>query len=128
MGGMFCFIGSQYRIEINDKEFFIDLLLFHRRLRSLVAIELKVGEFQPEHVGKMQFYLAVLNDRVRMPGENPSIGILICKSKDRTIVEYALEDATKPIGVATYQVLSSVPYELRNDLPSPEEIRRLLSE
>jgi predicted nuclease of restriction endonuclease-like (RecB) superfamily len=128
MGGMFCFVGSQYRIEVNDKEFFIDLLLFHRRLRSLVAVELKIGEFQPEHVGKMQFYLAVLDDHVRMPGENPSIGILICKSKDRTIVEYALKDAAKPIGVATYQVLSSVPYELRNDLPSPEEISRLLSE
>jgi predicted nuclease of restriction endonuclease-like (RecB) superfamily len=126
MGGLFCFVASQYKLEINDKEFFIDLL-FHRRLRSLIAVELKIGEFQPEYVGKMQFYLAVLDDRVRMPGESPSIGILICKSKDKTIVEYALKDATKPIGVATYQVLSSVPYELRDDLPSPEEISRLLS-
>jgi predicted nuclease of restriction endonuclease-like (RecB) superfamily len=128
MGGMFCFIGSQYRIEINDKEFFIDLLLFHRRLRSLVAVELKIGEFQPEHVGKMQFYLAVLDDKVRMPGENPSIGILICKSKDRTVVEYALRESSKPIGVGTYRIVTSVPDEFRGELPSPEEISRLLTE
>lgn len=76
---MFSFIGSQYRLEIGGKEYFIDLLLFHRRLRSLVAIELKIGEFQPEHIGKMQFYLAVLDDACRLEGENPAIGILICK-------------------------------------------------
>src|SRR5436309_785713 len=81
MGGMFSFIGSQYRLEVGGKEYFIDLLLFHRRLRSLVAVELKIGEFQPEHIGKMQFYLAVLDDNVRMEGENASIGILVCKSK-----------------------------------------------
>ena len=127
MGGMFSFIGSQYRLEVSGKEYFIDLLLFHRRLRSLVAIELKIGEFQPEHIGKMQFYLAVLDDTVRMEGENPSIGILICKSKDRTIVEYALKESSKPIGVATYRIVSSVPDELRNDLPTPDAIARLLS-
>ena len=75
--------------------------LFHRRLRCLVAVELKVGEFQPEHIGKMQFYLAVLDDTTRLEGENPSIGILICKSKDRTTVEYALRESSKPIGVGT---------------------------
>ncbi|MGI9074273.1 MAG: PDDEXK nuclease domain-containing protein [Bryobacteraceae bacterium] len=126
MGGMFSFIGSQYRLEVGDKEYFIDLLLFHRRLRSLVAVELKIGEFQPEHIGKMQFYLAVLDDTARMEGENPAIGILICKSKNRTIVEYALKESSKPIGVATYRILSSVPDELRNDLPAPEQIVRLL--
>ena len=93
-----------------------------------MAVDLKVGEFQPEHIGKMQFYLAVLDDTIRMEGENPSIGILICKSKNRTIVEYALKESSKPIGVATYKVLSSVPDELRNDLPSPEQIARLLSD
>jgi predicted nuclease of restriction endonuclease-like (RecB) superfamily len=128
MGGMFAFIGSQYRLEVDDKEYFIDLLLYHRRLKSLVAVELKIGEFQPEHVGKMQFYLALLDDRARMEGENPSIGILICKSKSNTVVEYALRESSKPIGVATYRILSSVPTELRNDLPSPEEIKRLLAE
>src|SRR6185437_9126634 len=128
MGGMFAFIGSQYRLEVDDKEYFIDLLLYHRRLKSLVAVELKIGEFQPEHVGKMQFYLALLDDRARMEGENPSIGILICKSKSKTVVEYALRESSKPIGVATYRIVSSVPAELRNDLPSPEEIKRLLAQ
>jgi hypothetical protein len=97
-------------------------------LRLLVAIDLKIGEIQPEHVGKMQFYLAVLDDTVRLEGENPSIGILICKSKDRTIVEYALKESSKPIGVATYRIVTSVPNELRNDLPTPEPISKLLEE
>ena len=127
MGGMFSFIGSQYQLEVGDKEYFIDLLLFHRRLRSLIAVELKIGEFQPEHIGKMQFYLAVLDDKSRLDGENPAIGILICKSKNRTIVEYALKESSKPIGVATYRIVSSVPDELRNDLPGPDAIIRLLS-
>ena len=128
MGAMFAFIGSQYRLEVDDREYFIDLLLFHRRLKSLVAVELKIGEFQPEHIGKIQFYLALLDDRVRMDEENPSIGILICKSKSKTLVEYAVRESSKPIGVATYRIASSVPYELRNDLPSPDEIKRLLAE
>ncbi len=127
MGGMFSFIGSQYRLEVGGKEYFIDLLLFHRRLRSLVAIELKIGEFQPEHIGKMQFYLAVLDNTSRLEGENPAIGILICKSKNRTIVEYALKESSKPIGIATYRIVSSVPDEFRNDLPAPEQIARLLN-
>lgn len=126
MGGMFSFVGSQYRLEVSDREYFVDLLLFHRRLRALVAVELKVGEFQPEHIGKMQFYLAVLDNTVRLADENPSIGILICKSKDRTIVEYALKESSKPIGVASYKVVSSVPDELRNDLPDPQKIVALL--
>lgn len=128
MGGMFSFVGSQYRLEVSGKEYFIDLLLFHRRLRLLVAIDLKIGEFQPEHIGKMQFYPAVLDDTLRLEGENPSIGILICKSKDRTIVEYALKESSKPIGIATYRIVTSVPDELRNDLPTPEQVARLLSD
>jgi hypothetical protein len=125
---MFSFIGSQYRLEVGGKEYFVDLLLFYRRLRSLVAVELKIGEFQPEHIGKMQFYLAVLDDTSRLEGENPAIGILICKSKDRTIVEYALKESSKPIGVATYRIVASIPDDLRDDLPSPDAIIRLLSE
>jgi hypothetical protein len=128
MGGIFSFVGSQYRLEVGGKEYFIDLLLFHRRLRLLVAVDLKIGEFQPEHIGKMQFYLALLDDTVRLEGENPSIGILICKSKDRTIVEYTLKESSKPIGVATYRIFTSVPDEHRNDLPAPEQIAKLLSD
>ena len=126
MGGMFAFMGSQYRLEVDGKEFFIDLLLFHRRLRCLVAIELKVGEFLPEFVGKMQFYLAALDRQVRQEDENPTIGIILCKEKSRTIVEYALHDARKPIGVATYEITKTLPKALKGQLPSPKEIAALL--
>ena len=108
------------------REYFIDLLLFHRRLRALVAIELKIGEFEPEFVGKMQFYLAALDAQVRQEDENPSIGIILCKEKTRTIVEYALRDARKPIGVATYEITKTLPKKLKDQLPSPEAIARLL--
>jgi predicted nuclease of restriction endonuclease-like (RecB) superfamily len=126
MGHVFSFMGSQYRLEVGDQEFKIDILLFHRKLRSLIALELKIGTFVPEHVGKMQFYLSVLDDQVRLEGENPSIGIILCKSKNRTIVEYALKDANKPINVASYHIVKELPKELRDELPSPEQIARLL--
>ncbi len=122
MGGNFCYIGNQFRLEAGNSEFFIDLLLYHRRLRSLVAIELKIGEFAPEYAGKMQFYLSVLDDKVRLDGENPSIGIIICKSKERTIVEYALKDVKKPIGVSTYTITAQLPKNLAKYLPSSREI------
>jgi len=122
MGGMFAFMGSQYRLEVDGEEFFIDLLLFHRRLRCLVAIELKIGKFKPEYVGKMQFYLTTLDREVRQENENSSIGIILCKEKNRTIVEYALHDASKPIGVATYEITKTLPKELKGQLPQPEEI------
>nr|VFJ63703.1 MAG: Predicted nuclease of restriction endonuclease-like (RecB) superfamily, DUF1016 family [Candidatus Kentron sp. DK] len=128
MGGMFAFLGSQFRLEVDGREYFIDLLLFHRRLRSLVAIELKVGEFQPEFVGKMQFYLTALDRQVREESENPPIGIILCKEKSRTIVEYALHDTRKPIGVATYRITKRLPENLQGQLPSPEEISRLLGD
>ncbi len=126
MGGLFAFIGSQYRLEIDDEEYFIDILLYHRRLKCLVAIELKIGKFLPEYVGKMQFYLSVLDNTVKLPDENPSIGIILCKSKQRTIVEYALKDSNKPIGVATYQIVSQLPQELKNQLPDPAQVAKLL--
>ena len=128
MGGLFAFVGSQFRLEVEDKEYFIDLLLFHRRLKCLVAVELKIGEFQPEFVGKMQFYLAALDRQVREKDENPSIGIILCKEKNRTIVEYALQDGRKPIGVATYQIVKRLPKELKGQLPGPEEIAKLLDD
>ncbi|MHB8967107.1 MAG: PDDEXK nuclease domain-containing protein [Thermoleophilia bacterium] len=126
MGGVFSFISSQFRLEVGAKEFFIDLLLYHRRLKCLVAIELKVGEFLPEYVGKMQFYLAVLDDRVRERDENPSIGIILCRSKDRTVVEYALRESGQPIGVAVYRMVSSLPDDLRGQLPEPEQVALLM--
>ena len=126
MGGYFTFIGNQYRLEVGGDEFFVDLLLYHRKLRSLVAIELKIGEFKPEYAGKMQFYLSVLNDTIRLAEENPSIGIILCKEKNRIIVEYALKDITQPIGVSTYRITSTLPEDLREYLPSGEEIAKRL--
>jgi predicted nuclease of restriction endonuclease-like (RecB) superfamily len=128
MGGRFAFLGSQFRFEVGGKEYFIDMLLYHRPLKCLVAVDLKVGEFEPEFVGKMQFYLAALDDRVRLPHENSSIGIILCKSKNRTIVEYALRDAAKPIGVATYRIVKRLPRELKGQLPEPEQIAHLMQE
>jgi predicted nuclease of restriction endonuclease-like (RecB) superfamily len=128
MGGLFAFVGSQFRLEVDGDEYFIDLLLYHRRLKALVAIELKIGKFIPEFVGKMQFYLAALDRQVRMEDESPSIGIILCKEKNRTVVEYALHDARKPIGVATYRIVKRLPKELKGQLPSPQEIARLLED
>ncbi|EKD35577.1 MAG: hypothetical protein ACD_75C01855G0008 [uncultured bacterium] len=128
MGGMFAFMGSQYRLEVDGDEYFIDLLLFHRRLKALVAIELKIGKFMPEFVGKMQFYLTALDRQVRQEDENPSIGIILCKEKNRTVVEYALHDARKPIGVATYEITKTLPKALKGQLPSPKEIAHLLED
>lgn len=126
MGGRFTFVDSQFRLVVGNKEYFLDLLLYHRGLKCLIAIELKVGEFLPEYVGKMQFYLAVLDDTVRLPDENSAIGIILCKSKDRTIVEYALKESNKPIGIATYQMMQTLPQELQDQLPSPEQIAKLI--
>jgi len=128
MGGVFAFMGNQFRIEIEGNEFFIDILLYHRHLKCLVAIELKVGKFIPEYAGKMQFYLAALDDLVKIRGENPSIGIILCQDKNRTIVEYTLRDTRRPIGIATYKLTKRLPKKLEKELPSPEQISKLLRE
>lgn len=130
MGGYFAFVGRQFRVEVSEREFFIDLLFYHRKLRCLVAVELKAGPFQPEHAGKMQFYLSALDDRVRLEGENPSIGIIVAQSKNRTIVEYTLRDVNRPIGVASYnqyESLDDLPERIARYLPSPEEIEQRLA-
>ena len=126
MGGLFAFVGSRYRLEVGGQEYFIDILLYHRHLRCLVALELKVGKFKPEYVGKMQFYLAVLDDKVKTEHENPSIGIILCKSKSKTVVEYALKSTAGPMGVAQYQMLKKLPADLEGQLPSPEQVERLM--
>jgi predicted nuclease of restriction endonuclease-like (RecB) superfamily len=128
LGYGFAFIGNQYRIVANQSEYFIDLLFSNRRLNALVAIELKVGKFKPEYAGKMNFYLNLLDDYVREPNENASIGIILCKEKDRFDVEYALRGIDKPVGVASYELTRKLPAELMSKLPSPElleaEIRK----
>jgi predicted nuclease of restriction endonuclease-like (RecB) superfamily len=126
MGSDFAFMGNQYRMVVEDDEFFIDLLLYHRRLRSMIAIDLKVVKFKPEFIGQMQFYLTALDEQIKEDHENPSIGIIICKEKNRTVVEYALKDVNKPIGVATYTIKDSLPESMKNYLPSAEEIAERL--
>lgn len=131
MGGYFTFVGRQVRLEVSGAEYFVDLLFYHRMLRCLVAVELKAGPFQPEHAGKMQFYLSALDDGVRLEDENPSIGIIVARSKDRTVVEYTLRGETRPIGVASYNQYASleeVPERIARYLPSPAEIEQRLGE
>ncbi|MDQ1266932.1 MAG: hypothetical protein QG635_2085 [Bacteroidota bacterium] len=127
MGYWFTYVGNQFRVQVGEKEFFIDLLLYHRKLRSLIAIELKIGEFQPEYKGKMEFYLTALNKQYKDENENDSIGIIICKTKDRTVVEYSLSSAVHPIGVASYETTPNLPEKYKKYLPSAEEITDKLS-
>jgi predicted nuclease of restriction endonuclease-like (RecB) superfamily len=117
LGEGFTFIGNQYRLLSGTKEYFVDLLLFNRVLKSLVAIDLKIGEFEPEYIGKMNYYLGLLDDKVKMKGENPSIGLILCASKDNVDVEIALRDVNKPIGIAEYKL----------HLPM-KQIKKLISE
>ena len=126
LGKDFSFIGNQYRLVVENQEYFIDLLFFNRQLQALVAIELKQGEFKPEYLGKMNFYLSALDDLVRLPHENPSIGIILCKTKKQKIVEYAFRDMTKPMGVATYKTASKLPSKYKNILPDAERLKELL--
>ena len=126
MGTDFAFLGNQYRLEVDDEEYFIDVLLYHRRLKSLIAIELKIGKFKPEYAGKMNFYLSALNETVKLADENPSIGIIICKEKKRTTVEYSLKESNQPIGVATYKLTESLPNDLKGLLPTAQEISQRL--
>ena len=126
LGGDFSFMGNQYRLVVSEKEYFIDLLFFNRRLQSLIAIELKRGAFKPEYAGKLNFYLSALDEYVKLPHENPSIGIILCKDRDSKTVEFAFRDINKPMGVATYRTSSELPKEYQGILPEPEELRKLM--
>jgi len=122
LGYGFCFVGRQHRLTLGQKEYFIDLLFYHRFLKALVAFELKVGPFEPEYAGKMDFYLNLLNDKERSDGDQPSIGIILCAEKDDVEVEYALRTKANPIGVAVYQLQSKLPEELKGKLPSAKQL------
>lgn len=126
LGYGFCFVGRQHRITLSGKEYFIDLLFYHRFLKALVAFELKVGPFEPEFAGKMDFYLNLLNDKERGPGDQPSIGIILCAEKDDVEVEYALRTKVNPIGVAAYQLQPRLPGELRGKLPTAKQLAEVV--
>ncbi len=128
LGYGFSYIGNQYRLSLNDNEYFVDLLFFQRKLKCLVAIDLKIGSFEPEFAGKMNFYLNLLNDQVKLPDENSSIGIILCAEKNIIEVEYALTGMTNPIGVAEYTYRKQLPAKLKGELPGASELRKKLQE
>ena len=126
LGVGFAFIGSQYHIEVEGEDFYIDLLFYHVRLRCYVVIDLKMEQFKPEFAGKMNFYLSAMDEQLRQDGDNPSIGIILCKTRKKLIAEYALRNTSTPIGVSEYKLTRTIPTTLRNNLPSIEELEKEL--
>ena len=125
LGYGFCFIGNQYRLSLGKKDYFIDLLFYHRILKCMVAVELKISEFEPEFVGKLDFYLQLVDEQLKQPDDKPSIGILLVPHKDTLEVEYALKTASKPIGVAQYKLSKKLPGELKGKLPSADDFKQI---
>ena len=128
LGQGFAFVGRQVHMEVGDRDFYIDLLFFHLNLRCYVVIDLKKGEFKPEHAGKMNFYLSVVDDRLRHPADEPSIGLILCQDRNQIIAEYALRGADKPIGISQYELTRALPADLESALPTVEQIEAELSE
>lgn len=122
LGKGFAFVGSQYHLDVGDQDYYLDLLFYHLHLRCFVVIDLKVEAFKPEFAGKMNFYLSAVDDQLRHDHDNPTIGLLLCKDRNRVIVEYALRELTRPVGVATYQLTDELPQDLQDDLPTPEQL------
>ncbi|MCC6841129.1 MAG: DUF1016 family protein [Flavobacteriales bacterium] len=130
LGAGFAFVGRQVPLKVGRKDYFVDLLFYHLKLRCYVVVDLKMEAFEPEHAGKMNFYLTAVDERMRHPDDKPSIGLLLCKDNDKLVVEYALRDVAKPIGVAEWRtrLVSTLPKKLRGTLPSVKEIERELAE
>jgi predicted nuclease of restriction endonuclease-like (RecB) superfamily len=128
LGAGFSYVGKQMPLQVGEREFFIDLLFYHAKLHCYIVIELKTVDFEPEHAGKLNFYLKAVDSQLRTPQDNPTIGILICKKKDKVIAEYALSDINKPMGVSQYQLTQSLPKNLKSSLPSIKEIETELGE
>jgi len=126
LGVGFAFVGSDHRLEVGGEEFYLDLLFYHLQLRCYVVIDLKMGEFQPEYSGRMNFYVSAVDDLLRHPEDRPTIGMILCKNKNKTIAEYALRDVQKPIGVSTHRISDELPDSLRHRLPSVELIEKEL--
>lgn len=124
LGKGFAFLGNQYHLEVGGEDFYLDLLFYNLNLRCYVVIELKTGEFKPEYAGKLNFYLSAVDGILKKDGDNPSIGLLLCKSKNDIIAEYALKDMSKPIGVSEYKVTRQLPKELEESLPTAEDIQK----
>jgi hypothetical protein len=124
LGKGFAFVGSQYHLEVGGQDYYLDLLFYHLRLRCFVVIELKIEDFKPEFASKMNFYLSAVDDQLRHHADQPSIGTILCKGRNAVIVEYALRDTSKPMGVAQYRLSAALPGQLKRDLPTAEELAR----
>jgi len=124
LGSGFSYVGKQYPLEVSGENYRLDLLFYHLKLRCFVVVELKSGDFKPEYAGKMNFYLSAVDSRLRTAQDQPSIGIILCKGKDRIVAEYALRGMSKPIGVSEYKLQKSIPKSLLPSLPTPEELER----
>ena len=127
LGRGFAFVGRQYRLEVSDREFYLDLLFYHLQLRCFVVVDLKKGEFKPEYAGKMNFYCSAVDDLLRHEHDQPTLGLILCQTKDRIIAEYSLRDIEKPIGVADYELTRALPDKLASSLPSIEALEAELS-
>lgn len=127
LGAGFAFVGRQVLLEVGGDDFFIDLLFYHLKLRCYVVIELKGGKFKPEHLGQLGFYLTAVDAQIKHPQDGPTIGLLLCKSKNKVVAEYALRDQTQPLGIAEYKLLESLPLELETSLPNIAQIERELA-
>ncbi len=127
LGVGFALVGSQYRLEIGGQDYYLDLLFYHIKLQRYVAVDLKVGAFKPEYAGKMNFYLTALDEQLRKDPQEPSIGLVMCKERNRVVAEYALRGITSPIGVAEYRLTDDLPAQLRADLPSTEQLESELA-
>ena len=128
LGNGFAFVGRQYRLEVNGDEFFIDLLFYHTRLKCYVVVELKATAFKPEHAGQLNFYLAAIDAQVKAPDDHPTIGLLLCKTQNRLVAEYALSGIDKPIGIAEYELVRALPEPLVTNLPTVEQLENELSD
>lgn len=127
LGAGFAFVGRQYHLEVGDDDFYLDLLFYHLKLRSYIVIELKADKFKPEYAGKMNFYLSAVDDFLKHPSDNPSIGLILCKTKNEVLAEYALRDMSKAIGLAEYKLTEALPDELKTSLPTIDELEAELS-
>ena len=128
LGQGFAFVGRQYKVEVGEEDFYIDLLFYHLRLRAFVVIELKKGKFKPEYAGKLNFYCNVINDRLKQPGDNPTIGLILCQESSRLLAEYSFAGIDKPIGISTYELTRALPKDVKSALPTVEEIEAELGE
>ena len=127
LGQGFAFVGRQYRLDVGDEDFYVDLLFYHLKLRAFVVIDLKKGKFKPEYAGKLNFYCNAINDRLKLPTDAPTVGLILCQTRDQLLVEYSLAGIDKPIGISTYELTRALPARLKSVLPTVEEIEAELA-